>query len=220
MIRINNLKEKEYFRSWAIRKVKTLLLVYINIWSVLLPTSFYAEGNYQKYSFHNLPLYEKRKSALSLIKSNEDAQSQIGSFLKSTRTNKAQYLKEKRQKSSNPITTNIGKIAVNFTPLQWQQIIDNIGPTSLFDILYRLRIKANYNDIESFMNADIDFGKFYQCLINVVGYLNFVHEAYLAKALGPRKYSAILNEFPAHLRDSFIRTRYEEKIIPAIQSVA
>lgn len=182
--------------------------------------SFYADGNYQKYSFHNLPLYEKRNSALSLIKSSNDAQSQIGSFLKSTRSNKAQYHKDKRQKSANPIKTNTNKVAVNFTPFQWQQIIDNIGPTSLFDILYRLRIKANYNDIESFMNADIDFEKFHHCLIHVVGYLNFVHEAYLAKALGPKKYAALLNGFPAHLRDSFIRTRYEDRIIPSIQDAA
>lgn len=179
--------------------------------------SFYAEGNYKNYIYENLPLRQPKK-VLSLLRDEIDVQSQIAAFLKSTRSNKAEYHRDKRQKSDNPIITNGSKqIAKKFYPAQWLEITKKLGPTSLFDILYRLRIKANYNDIETFMHADINFQQFHNCLINIVGFLNFVHEAYLAKVIGYRKYESILYEFPAHLSDSFVRRRYEEHIIHQIR---
>ncbi len=179
--------------------------------------SFYAEGNYKDYTYENLPLHQPKK-VLSLLRDEVAVQSQIASFLKSTRTNKAEYHRDKRQKSDNPIRTNGSKeIAKKFNKKQWLEIIKKLGPTSLFDILYRLRIKANYNDIETFMHADINFKQFHNCLTGVVGYLNFVHECYLAKAIGYRKYEMILNDFPAHLSGSFVKRRYEEHIISQIR---
>ncbi|WP_018476276.1 hypothetical protein [Pontibacter roseus] len=173
--------------------------------------SFFAEGNYEEYSISNLPLHNI-KSAITQIKSDADAQSQIATFLKSTRSNLAKYHREKRQKSAVPITTKSGAICQSFNKNQWKLITDNLGPTTMFDILYRLRIKANYNDIESFMHAEIDFTQFHNCLISIVNYLNFMHEAYLAKAIGYRKYLNIVETFPGHSKDNFVRARYEERI--------
>ncbi|NEM96455.1 hypothetical protein [Pontibacter burrus] len=178
--------------------------------------SFYADGNFEDYTVHNLPL-QNIKSAISQIKSDADAQSQIATFLKSTRTNSAKYHREKRQNSSNPITTKAGTLCQSFNKEQWEIITNRLGPTTLFNILYRLRIKANYNDIESFMHADINFQQFHECLMDTVSYLNFVHESYLAKAVGLKKYAMILNGFPAHMSDSFVRSRYEQRIIPLIK---
>lgn len=174
--------------------------------------SFYAEGNYKDYTYENLPLHQPKK-VLSLLRDEIAVQSQIASFLKSTRSNKAEYHRDKRQQSDNPIrTTGSKQIAQKFNKAQWLEITRKLGPTSLFDILYRLRIKANYNDIETFMHADINFKQFHDCLTSVVGYLNFVHEGYLAKAIGYNKYEKMLNGFPAHLSESFVRRRYEEHI--------
>lgn len=179
--------------------------------------SFYAEGNYKNYNYGNLPLHQPKK-VLSLLRDEIAIQSQIASFLKSTRSNKAEYHRDRRQRSANPILTNGSKqIAKKFNPDQWHEITKNLGPTSLFDILYRLRIKANYNDIETFMHADINFQQFHECLTGIVGYLNFVHECYLAKAIGYKKYEIILNSFPAHLSDSFVKRRYEEHILNLIR---
>ena len=178
--------------------------------------SFYAEGNFEECSINNLPLHNI-KSAISQIRNDADAQSQIATFLKSTRTNSAKYHRKKRQSSSNPIRTKSGAVCQSFSKRQWKVITDKIGPTTMFDILYRLRIKANYHDIESFMHADINFQHFHECLISIVGYLNFVHECYLARAIGYNKYKMILDGFPAHLSDSFVRKRYETKIVPLIR---
>jgi hypothetical protein len=179
--------------------------------------SFYADGNFKNYGIYNLPLSNSNKSAIAKIKTNADVQSQIATFLKTTRNNSAEYHRNKRQDSSNPIRTKQGAVCQSFNAKQWKIITDKLGPTTLFNILYRLRIKANYNDVETFMHADIDFEAFYKCLIQIVGYINFVHEGYLAKAIGYKKYKTIVNGFPAHLSDSFIQKRFEEKILPLIK---
>ena len=79
-------------------------------------------------------------------------------------------------------------------------------------MLYRLRIKANYRDIESFINADIDFKSFHSSLGELIYYLNFIHEGYIAKAIGIEKYEKILNNFPSHLSDDTAKERFENYI--------
>lgn len=77
-----------------------------------------------------------------------------------------------------------------------------------------MRIKANYRDIESFINADIDFKSFHTSLGELIYYLNFVHEAYIVKAIGIKEYEKILNGFPNHLNKDTAIKRFEENIKP------
>ena len=77
-----------------------------------------------------------------------------------------------------------------------------------------MRIKANYRDIESFINADIDFKTFHTSLGELIYYLNFIHEAYVAKAIGIEEYEKILNAFPGHLNKSTAINRFDEHIKP------
>ena len=95
-------------------------------------------------------------------------------------------------------------------------VTDRLGPTTIFDILYRLRIKSNYRDVQTFMEADINFVEFHRCLQTVVGYLNFIHEAYIAKALGKNRFTALMNDFPNHPTDSVIKARWERHILPLL----
>ena len=66
------------------------------------------------------------------------------------------------------------------------------------------------------MEANIDFALFHESLLNIVTYLNGVHESYVAKALGLTKYREMLEELPAHLKDSFAAARFNEKIAPIL----
>jgi hypothetical protein len=57
-----------------------------------------------------------------------------------------------------------------------------------FDLLSRLQISTSHREIERFVEAEIDFTLFHNSLLNLVSYLNGIHESYVAKALGLEKY--------------------------------
>ena len=96
-----------------------------------------------------------------------------------------------------------------FKKEHWDIIYQNIPETSLLNLLYRLRIKANYHDIETFINADIDFKTFHEILGNIISYLNFVNEAYVHKAIGDKNYKVILDTFKGHIIDDKAESRYD-----------
>jgi hypothetical protein len=47
-----------------------------------------------------------------------------------------------------------------------------------------------------------------------VSYLNGVHEAYVAKALGLARYQQLVAELPAHLQAGFVQERLRTRIEP------
>lgn len=181
--------------------------------------SFFAEGGHNNFKYLNLPnSKEKNKNfnALSKVKDLTDAQCQIASFLKSTREKIA---KDKRKRSEVANSKNKffqnsnGELVKSFKSKHWDKIYESIPQTSLLNIMYRLRIKANYHDIETFLNADIDFHVFHNCLCSIVSYLNLVHEAYILKAIGNSSYEKILTGFKGQLNKELSMKRYSEILI-------
>ena len=75
--------------------------------------------------------------------------------------------------------------------------------------MYRLRIKANYHDIETFINADIDFKVFHTSLAEIINYFNFIHEAYILKTIGETAYKDILLGFNKDMTKDFALKRYK-----------
>ncbi len=65
------------------------------------------------------------------------------------------------------------------------------------------------NDVETFINANIDFKAFYESLKNIVGYLNFVHEAYICKCIGKLEYEKILNSISNQINTDTAKKRYK-----------
>lgn len=178
--------------------------------------SFYCDGDYKQLNFSNLPL-KGSKSSLARIKSNEDAQTQIGMLLKGTREELAEQLKTERQKSAKPILTKDGKVLRAFSNKQWAEIIKPNQVTTLYDFLYRLRLKANYKDIESLICAEINFVEFHDCIHKIVGYINLVHEAYIAKSIGASAYNELVTNFPKHPRHQpVVLDRWHQQIIGLI----
>lgn len=180
--------------------------------------AFYANGLFKAFNFHGLNTFtgfDNEFNSLSKIECLEDAQSQIACFLKTTRKQNAEN-KRKRSESNyakDPrFQTSKGELRKNLKKEHWNIIYQSIPETTLLNILYRLRIKANYHDIETFINADIDFMQFHKCLGNIVFYLNFVHEAYLHKCIGDENYRKILYDFSGHILDDRAKYRYEQLI--------
>jgi hypothetical protein len=58
---------------------------------------------------------------------------------------------------------------------------------------------------------------FHQSLLDMVEYLNCIHEAYVAKAMGLDAYRKMVSTLPAHLRDGFVKERLVGKIEPILR---
>lgn len=178
--------------------------------------SFYSEGEYKSFKYYGLPSFNDfptNFSGLETINNRESIQTQIALFLKTTREQKGNRKKEKIQ--SSPISkinklylTKKGTISKKFSKKHWYETYRSIPTTSLLDCLYRLRIKANYHDVDTFLNAELNFKSFYDSLGTIVNYVNFVHEAYITKAIGRKKYKKILTSFPKIADDTSASKRY------------
>jgi hypothetical protein len=174
--------------------------------------SYYATGGYKDITFKGLStISNKDFNSLSKINNIEDAEMQIASFLKSTRTQNAENKRDRGLKEfskNKDFQKKDGELVKRFTKKHWDLIYNKIPETTLLNLIYRLRIKANYHDIETFINADLDFKKFHDCIGKVIYYLNFVHEAYFSKAVGIAEYEKIIESFGGHVFEDKAKKRF------------
>ncbi len=181
------------------------------------PVSFYAAGAYGDFSIHRLPL-AGYKAGLHIASKEIDAQAQIGQFLRTTRKLKATWTRAQVQANPNTAirSQKTGRPLDKWTAAHWQQITWRLGYTTVFDLLGRLRISQTSREIERYVEADIDFRLFHTSLLNIVSYLNGIHETYVAKALGLDRYRALVAALPAHLHHSFVEDRLHTRIEPVL----
>lgn len=176
--------------------------------------SFFCKGLHKEFEILNLSGYDMSQTGftgLARIDSLDQAHQQIGMFLRTTRKQNAEDKRlriQKGNKDSRFITAD-GKFTKRFLKTHWDILYRTIPETSLLNILYRLRIKANYRDIEAFVNADINFKQFHESLGEIVYYLNYIHEAYIYKSIGHESYSSILDQFLETVGDVKAKERYE-----------
>lgn len=182
------------------------------------PVSFYAAGAHGDFSIHRLPL-AGYKAGLHIAGKELDAQAQIGQFLRTTRKIKAQATRQQVQANANTAirSQKTGKVLDKWTAAHWQQITWRLGYTTLFDLLGRLRISQTSREIERFVEADIDFKLFHNSLLNIVSYLNGIHETYVAKAMGLERYQQLVAELPRHLQNSFVEERLQNRVAPVLR---
>ena len=180
--------------------------------------SFYSSGLKNEFEFTGFKTFNgfpKDNSVLGKVECLEDAEIQLATFLKTTRRKNAEDKKDRLKRQNDKRFHNAKKeFRKSLTKRHWDIIYATIPITSIFNLLYRLRIKANYRDIESFINADIDFKKFHSSLGELIYYLNFLHEAYIAKTIGINNYEKILTKFPSHLNEHTAIERFEKHIKP------
>ena len=181
------------------------------------PVSFYAAGAHGDFSIHRLPL-AGYKAGLHIAGKEIDAQAQIGQFLRTTRKLKAAATRQQIQTNPNTAirSQKTGKVLDKWTASHWQQITWRLGYTTIFDLLGRLRISQTSREIERFIEAEIDFKLFHQSLLNIVSYLNGIHETYVAQAVGLERYQQLVDELPKHLQHSFVVDRLRTRVQPTI----
>lgn len=133
----------------------------------------------------------------------------ICQFLKSTRK-----LKLDKAKESTKFFNDKGKRLKNLKPDHWQKLSDSIGVTTCIDLLYRKRIKGNYQDIETYSSPHFKGKEVLDFLVNIVDRINLMTEAYCAKAISFDSYEAKVNNFLDSVENQKLRDRLE--IIRAI----
>lgn len=175
--------------------------------------SFYAKGGFNDFQFCNLPKAGDFKGAfngLASIRTVNDEQTQIAKFLNSTREKNAEAKRDRlKEQKDKKFLNGKREFRKNFKKEHWDMIYTTIPETSIMNLLYRLRIKANYHDVDAFIHANIDFKTFHKALSSIVYNLNFVHEAYIYKCIGKDEYENIISFFPSHLCSGLALKRWE-----------
>lgn len=178
---------------------------------------YYAAGPFNDFSLHRLPL-AGYKPSLNIPEKEIDAQAQIGQFLRTTRKMRAQSIRNQIQSNSQTAlrSPKTGKVLEKWNNQHWTQITWRMGYTTIFDLLSRLRISSSHKEIDRFVEADIDFKLFHESLLEIVSYLNGIHESYIAKAMGLERYEQLVAALPAHLQDGFVAARLQNTIVPLL----
>ena len=170
--------------------------------------SFYCTGTKSNPEYHNIECTAVQ-SALELnIFDYESVKNKICQFLKTTRK---QQLDLKRLENSvkKLFRTKGGQIKSNLTESDWEKVAEMIGNTSLLNLLYRKRIKANYQDIDTFNFEGIKSVQINRCLNNVVFNINLTHESMIYKAIGFDDFNSIYQDFCRGRETDFLDKRFE-----------
>ena len=185
---------------------------------------YYALGPINSYRIQRLPMARRfsvaAKTDLLLPSREGSVQAELAQFLKTTRDQRVRTLRNAIQ--TNPKTAlrspKTGEILQKFSVEQYKQLAKQIGYTTYFDMLSRLRISSTNREIERFVDSEIDVKLFHQSLVNIVAHINSVHEAYIAKALGVQAYRQLVAKLPSYLQESFVRERMNTIIAPMLQT--
>lgn len=186
---------------------------------------YYALGPLNNYSIRRLPMgkHTHSRGDLALPSRSMSAQIEVGQFLKTTRDQRIKALRNAIQ--NNPKTAlrsqRTGEVLQKFGVEQYKLLAKQIGYTTYFDMLSRLRISSNNRnggprEIERFVDSEIDVRLFHQSLVNIVAHANAVHEAYIAKALGLEGFRQLVAKLPTYLQESFLRDRIQTIIEPML----
>jgi uncharacterized protein (UPF0332 family) len=112
-----------------------------------LPESicFFCTGGKKRYQYVNIQKPDDVDPMDFDVENSKTIDNHICQFLRATReiklSDKAPELKFKTKK---------GQRRKKLSPIMWNQVSDSLGNTTIMDLLYRKRIKANYQDIDTF----------------------------------------------------------------------
>jgi hypothetical protein len=165
---------------------------------------FYCTGGKKNYGFVNI-VKPNDVSPMDFDTGNmKTVDNHICQFLKATREikldDKAPDFKFKNGK---------GQKRKKLSPAMWQQVSNALGHTTIMDLLYRKRIKANYQDIDTFSSSQFKGIEVLTNLSSVVGRLNLINETYIAKAIGLDNYEAMLNRHLKKVNNETVKMRFE-----------
>jgi hypothetical protein len=172
--------------------------------------SFYCTGGKKNIEFVNITKPNDFESFEFDTENIRTIDNQICQFLKATRE-----IKLNEKAPDLKFTNRNGQKRKKLSPAMWQQVSNAIGNTTIMDLLYRKRIKANYQDIETFSSPKFKGIQVLSNLSEIVNILNFINESYIAKAIGIDNYEKILNSYLKSVNNEIVKLRFEttKKII-------
>jgi len=151
--------------------------------------TWYADGIPSSIKLVNVRTYDVPASYYVDLGDMRTVDNQIAQLLRSTRD---MHLRSKREDLRKDFRTMRGGIKKRLLQQDWEVVSKKLGPTSLLSILYRKRIKANYRDIDTFVQSEIDGANVIENLVNLVDGLAIVHESFICRALGKKVYGQIV----------------------------
>lgn len=134
----------------------------------------------------------------------ESVDRKILQFLSSTREFD---LKSKRTDLRGQLLTKRGKPAKRLTEAHWAYIAGRVPPTNLLNLLYRKRIKANYREMDAFLECDMDPTYLYEAIVRVVRCACFANECLTARALGASWYQRAVAAYSQTSKRVFLEER-------------
>jgi len=164
--------------------------------------SFYCSGGLRSITYHGIDKPNGIDSMEYDLTRPETIDNQICQFLKSTREIR---LKDKSKRFQ--FKTKDGKLRKTLSKDLWEKVSNSLGNTSIIELLYRKRIKANYLDISTFNHYSFRGLEIWKCLCSIVHTANALNEAYVAKAVGLNRYGEILKDSRSQITDSHIEQR-------------
>ncbi len=78
------------------------------------------------------------------------------------------------------------------------RIAQNLVPTSLFDCMYRMRLRSNYSDADSFLltlHLEDEALELSQSIVNITWYNAFMIELLICRYLGKRTFEQMIRDF-------------------------
>jgi hypothetical protein len=114
------------------------------------------------------------------------------------RTTRKRQFEKKLRDSGRQFKTKGGRPRKRFTAQQKRQVLAALRPTTVFDFLYRLRIRSNYEDADAFIlgtMSQTDAREFNEALQAVTASTLFLIELHIARRLGAHGMESIIDEF-------------------------
>jgi hypothetical protein len=164
---------------------------------------WYADGGLHEIKLTGVQKYQMPSSYYLDLENHDSVQNQIAQFLSSTRK---KQLEDRRQSIKEKFRTAKGNIKKRLTAEEWCKVSDSLGVTNVISLLYRKRLKANYEDIDTFLASEIDGRLIMDGLCGIVSNLGFVHEAMLARTLGKDEFREVVKG--SKTREKFISQRH------------
>ena len=114
------------------------------------------------------------------------------------RTTRQRQFEKKLKESGKQFRTKRGKPRKRFSPIHKAQVLGGLRPTTVFDFLYRLRVRSNYEDADAFIlgtMSQTDAEEFNRGLCALTSTTLFLLELHITARIGGRYFSQFMDEF-------------------------
>lgn len=121
----------------------------------------------------------------------------IAKILKTTRI-KEEIYREKKWKKDGKIKNKDGSVKKRFTREEKEKVSNSVSPTSIFNFLYRLRIRSNYEDADIFFvgeRSDKTVNDYFNSIILITDYTMFFIESVLKQIIGKKEFLSLVKTF-------------------------